>query len=203
LIVGVTGGIGAGKSSVCRVFRERGARVLDADSVGHETVAQAEVLDRLVAAFGRDILDADGRLNRPELGRRAFASEASRRKLTGIVWPALEERLREKVARALDASPDRPVVIDAPLLLEWGRTDDLVDCLVVVVAARELRIRRTVGRLGITPEEAEARMAHQMSDEEKSGAADHVIVNDGTEDELARRAGEVWELIAGKPGASP
>ena len=198
MIVGVTGGIGAGKSSVCRVFEAGGALVVDADRVGHETVDDAEVIRELTAAFGADLLDGEGRLIRRELGRRAFISEASRQKLNAIVWPALDRRLRGRVQEALRECPERPVVIDAPLLLEWGRSEGLYDILVVVTAPKEVRMERAAARLGITRTEAEARMAWQLPDEEKARAADYVIVNDGSLGEVEERARAVWQQIRGK-----
>ena len=176
MTVGVTGGMGAGKTCVSRVFEAEGALVVDADRVGHETVTSPEVLQELVAAFGPDILDGKGRLVRRTLARRAFAPDASRQRLNAIVWPALEVRLRQRVQEALHERPGRPVVIDAPLLLEWGRSEGLYEVLVVVTAPVETRIERTVSRLGISRAEAEVRMASQLPDEEKVRVADYVIV---------------------------
>ncbi len=195
MTVGVTGGIGAGKSSVCRIFEAEGALVVEADAVGHETVEGPAVLRELVAAFGADILDGEGRLVRRELGRRAFASEASRQQLNRIVWPTLGERLKARVREALLECPDRPVVIDAALLLEWGDPKAVCDALVVVTAPPKMRVARTVSRLGISEAEAEARMASQLSEEEKVRAADYVIVNDGSLEDLEQKAWAVWVRV--------
>ena len=195
MIVGVTGGIGSGKSSVCRVFEAGGALAVDADRVGHETVEDPEVIRELTAAFGADLLDGEGRLIRRELGRRAFGSEASRQKLNAVVWPALDRRLRARVQDALRECPERPVVIDAPLLLEWGRSEGLYEVLVVVTAPEEARMGRAAALLGITRAESEARMAWQWPDEEKARAADYVIVNDGSLEELEEKARAVWQQV--------
>ena len=195
MTVGVTGGIGAGKSSVCRIFEAEGALVVDADAVGHETVADPDVLRELAAAFGSDILDAEGRLVRRELGRRAFASEAGRKHLNAIVWPPLDRRLRRRIREALDECPGRPVVVDAALLVEWGDSKAFCDLLVVVTAPREVRTARTMARLGISETEAGARMASQLPEEEKVRVADYVIVNDASAEELERKARAVWREI--------
>ncbi len=193
MTVGVTGGIGAGKSSVCRVFEAGGALVVEADAVGHETAAHPAVLPELMAAFGADITDGEGRLVRRELGQRAFVSEASRQKLNTIVWPALNRRLQALVRKALEERPDRAVVIDAALLVEWGGLT--CDALVVVTAPPEARVARTVSRLGISRAQAQARMASQLPDEEKVRVADYVIVNDGSLKELEAKARAVWTQI--------
>ena len=195
MIIGVTGGIGAGKSSVCRAFEACGALVVDADRIGHETVEVPAVLRELVAAFGEGILDGEGRLVRRELGRRAFASEASRQRLNAIVWPPLGQRLEARVRQALRKCPHRSVAIDAPVLLEWGDPDGLCEVVVVVTAPREVRLRRTVARLGISRAEVEARMASQLPEEDKIRAADYVIVNDGSPEELEEEARAIWQQI--------
>lgn len=196
--IGVTGGTGAGKTTVCSLYERLGAARVDADRVGHETLEVPKVRDELVAAFGPEVVDENGRIVRRELGRRAFASDAGRETLNRIVWPPLDRLLQEKVRGLLAENPDRPVVVDAALILEFGSPERLCDVLVVVTADRETRKRRTMERLGIDAEQAEARMAAQLPDEEKVAAADYVIRNDGTQADLERKAGEVWEAITGK-----
>ena len=193
MIAGVTGGIGAGKSTVCDVFAKAGAWVIEADEVGHETVQDPAVIQNLVEAFGLDIVDKNGVLIRRELGRRAFASEAGRERLNAIVWPPLIERLRDRAGAALEEAPERVVVIDAALLLEWG--DAFCDVLVVVAAPLEVRKKRTMDRLGISEAEVEARMASQKPEEEKVRAADYVIQNGDSLEMGRQRAREVWEQI--------
>ncbi|MDA0748206.1 MAG: dephospho-CoA kinase [bacterium] len=193
--VGVTGGIGAGKSSVCRLLGELGALVIEADAVGHEAVQDPVVLKELVADFGADILDEAGKLNRRELGRRAFATEAGRKRLNEIVWPLLGRLLLDRAEEALAAQPHRPVVIDAALLVEWGTPKSICDVLVVVTAPQEIRVRRTMERMGLSEAEVEARMASQFPEEEKVRLADYVIVNDGSEMELVEKTRAVWEQI--------
>ena len=195
MTVGVTGNMGAGKSTVCRVFESEGALVLDADGVGHETLGDPLVRRQLVAAFGEAILGPDGKIIRPELGRRAFASKEAREQLNTIVWPALGRRLNEARAGALRDQPERPVVIDAALLIEWGDPRAFCDVLVVVGAPASLRRERSMHRLGLTRAEAEARMASQLPDDEKARVADHVIENDGSLEALKQRARALWQQI--------
>lgn len=195
MIVGVTGGIGAGKSRVCDVFARQGAYVIEADEVGREAVDAPAVLRSLAETFGRDILDEDGALVRRELGRRAFASIEARDRLNAIVWPTLVEKLKDWTRSALAEHPERPVVIDAALILEWGEHRELCDVLVVVTAPETVRIRRAMERKGLSEAEVRERMACQLPESEKVEAADFVIENAGSTTELETRALAVWQQI--------
>lgn len=195
MIVGVTGGIGAGKSSVSRVFEEAGALVIDADAVGHETLRDSEVIQELANAFGDEILDADGQIVRRELGKRAFGSDAGREELNAIVWHPLRALLQKKIQAALVEKPKRPVVVDAALLVERGDPKDLVDVLVVVTAPVVLRIARTMDRLGISEDEVKARLNAQLPEAEKVAVADFVVANDETPAVCRERALAVWNQI--------
>jgi dephospho-CoA kinase len=202
-VIGVTGGLGSGKTSVCRLFEDRGARIIEADRTGREVVEDPEVLEALVFAFGEDIVDDSGRLDRRRLGQRAFADPASNERLNRIVWPPLLRKLRADVESALREQPDRPVVVDAALLVEWG---DLswIDALVVVTAPVEIRKARMMSRMGLSGEEVEARMQAQLPEEEKVRLADYVIANEGTEEGLKARASEVWSrLVDGRALSRP
>lgn len=195
MIVGVTGGIGAGKSTVCQVFKEAGALVIDADAVGHEAIRDSEVIRELANAFGNEILDANGQVVRRELGRLAFASDAGREKLDAIVWHPLRKLLERKIQAALTEKPKRPVVVDAAVLVERGDPKALVDVLVVVTAPVALRIVRTMDRLGISEDEVKARHNAQLPDEDKVAVADFVVVNDETPAVCRERALAVWNQI--------
>jgi dephospho-CoA kinase len=195
VIVGVTGGIGAGKSTVCQTFSDLGGFVIDADVVGHETVRDPDVIRQLADGFGADVLDAEGQIIRPVLGQRAFASDAQRDKLNAIVWPPLRALLRKKIQQALNDDQSRPVVVDAALLVERGNPKDLVDVLVVVSAPDEIRVGRTMNRLGISEAEVKDRMAAQLPQSEKVRVADFVIENDSTPDVCRERAAKVWQEI--------
>lgn len=195
MIIGVTGGIGAGKSTVCAVFEEAGARVIDADAVGHEVLRDPIVIRNLTDVFGREILDADGQIARRELGKRAFASDESREKLNAIVWQPLRQLLLDKIHAALDRESTRPIVVDAALLVERGDPKKIVDVLIVVTAPETLRIQRTMARLGISRAEVMARLSAQLPEEDKVAAADFVIVNDKTPTVCRQRARAIWNKL--------
>jgi dephospho-CoA kinase len=193
--VGVTGGIGAGKSLVAQLFGKMGAYVIEADEVGRRAVTDPSVLRNLVEAFGEDILEGQGVLDRRVLGRLAFHNAETRETLNKIVWPRLGELLEEESCEALDSDPERTVVIDAALLLEWGDPKAFCDMLIVVTAPEAIRIRRIVERMGLTEAEVRDRMASQLSDQAKIEAADYVIVNDAELADLDARALDVWAKI--------
>ena len=191
MTIGVTGGIGSGKSTVCAWFGEWGADLVDADKLGHECLEDPGVKHALIEAFGDHISNPDGSLDRRELGRRAFVSDASRRKLTDIIWPEVGKRLRAAVARSQERG-SRTLVVEASLLLERGDPEKLYQTVVVVTAPEALRVERTMKRLGITEAEVRDRMRHQMPEDEKIERADYVIVNDGGVDVLETSARKLW-----------
>ena len=197
MTIGVTGGIGSGKSTVCDLFREWGADYADADKVGHSALEDLSVQAALVTAFGVNIRNPDGTLDRRKLGKRAFANDVSRTKLTNILWPEVGKRL-EIIAEESRSKGSAILVIEASLLLEKGDPDRLYEAVVVVTAGEDVRVERATARLGITEEEVRDRMRHQMPEEEKIERADHVIVNDGNLVVLERRARSLWLELSRK-----
>ena len=197
MTIGVTGGIGSGKSTVCDLFREWGADYADADKVGHSALEDLSVLAALVTAFGVNIRNPDGTLDRRKLGKRAFANDVSRTKLTNILWPEVGKRL-EIIAEESRSKGSVILVIEASLLLEKGDPNRLYEAVVVVTAGEDVRVERATARLGITEEEVRDRMRHQMPEEEKIERADHVIVNDGNLVVLERRARSLWLELSRK-----
>lgn len=173
LVVGLTGGIGAGKSTVARMFAARGIEVFDADAVAHRLLEPGQpALKGVVRAFGSDILGADGGLDRATLRRRVFAEPKSRRRLEGIVHPLVYAEL----ARLVLGATGSYCLLCVPLLLETGRRRS-VDRLLVVDCPETVQIERVVRRSGLQPEEVRAIMAAQVSRSERLAAADDVIVN--------------------------
>ncbi|AAU91915.1 dephospho-CoA kinase [Methylococcus capsulatus str. Bath] len=173
LVVGLTGGIGAGKSTVARMFAARGVEVFEADEVAHRLLEPGQPALKAVArAFGSDILGADGRLDRAALRRRVFAESKARKRLEGIVHPLVYAEL----ARLVLGAAGSYCVLSVPLLLETGRRR-FVDRLLVVDCPESLQIERVVRRSGLRPEEVRAIMAAQVSRSERLAAADDVIVN--------------------------
>jgi dephospho-CoA kinase len=190
LLVGLTGGIGAGKSTVAALLTERGAVVIDSDLIARQVVEPGQpALAALVERFGPEILDAEGRLDRPALARVAFADEESRKALEAITHPAIGTEFLRQMS---EAPPDAVVINDVPLLVESGQAANRgYQAVIVVEAPREVRLERLVGR-GLTREDAEARMAHQTTDEERRAVATHLVDNAGTPAELEAQVERIW-----------
>jgi dephospho-CoA kinase len=189
LKVGLTGGIGAGKSEVSRLLVECGAVLIDADRIAREVVEPGTPgLAAVVDAFGPEVLTADGRLDRPKLGSVVFADPERLAVLNSIVHPLVGARSRELEGAAAE---DDVVVHDVPLLTENGLAP-LYDLVIVVDASPETQLDRLVGRRGMTAEDARARMAAQATREQRREIADIVIDNDVPLDELERRVKDVW-----------
>ncbi|MGH4027549.1 dephospho-CoA kinase [Actinomycetota bacterium Odt1-20B] len=193
LKVGLTGGIGAGKSEVSRLLVERGAVLIDADRIAREVVEPGTPgLAAVVEAFGPDVLAADGSLDRPRLGSLVFADAEKLAALNAIVHPLVGARSAE-LERA--AASDAVVVHDVPLLAENGLAP-LYDLVVVVDARPETQLDRLVRLRGMTEEDARARMAAQATREKRLEIADVVIDNDGPLEGLGERVDAVWaELV--------
>jgi dephospho-CoA kinase len=191
-VVGLVGGIGAGKSTAAKCFAVRGGQVIDADVLGHEALRRPEVIESLVRRWGERVRRADGSLDRREIAKIVFADAAERAALEATVFPYIGERTRELIAAA-QANPGVAfVVLDAAVLLEagWG---DVVDKLVFVDAPRELRVARLGNRSGWSGADLTAREAAQWPADEKKLRADAVIVNDGG---AAALQGQVDDLLA-------
>ena len=189
LMVGLTGGIGAGKSAVAERLERRGAVLIDADRLARQVVAGGtEGLAQVVATFGPAVLGPDGELDRAALGELVFGDEPARRRLEGIIHPRVRARTAELAAAA---APDAVVVNDVPLLAETGLAPTY-HLVVVVEADEQARIRRLVGARGMTAEQASARIAAQADDARRRAVADVVLPNDAGLDRLDRLVDELW-----------
>jgi dephospho-CoA kinase len=189
LRIGLTGGIGAGKSAVTATFQRCGGVVVDADVIAREVVEPGtEGLAALVEAFGEDILSPDGALDRPALAAKAFGDDEARKTLNGIVHPLVGKR-REEIIAAVP--PDSVIVEDIPLLVESGMAP-LFPLVVVVHADTELRVRRLVEQRGMPESDARARIAAQAGDDQRRAAADVWLDNSSTLESLAEQATDVW-----------
>jgi dephospho-CoA kinase len=189
LRVGLTGGIGAGKSAVARALAEHGAVVIDADQLARAVVEPGTPgLARVVEEFGEDVLRPDGSLDRDRLGAIVFSDPERRQRLNAIVHPLVGERT---AALLESAPPDAVVVQDIPLLVENGLAPQFA-LVIVVEAPMEVRLRRLIHDRGMTPDHARARLAAQATDEQRRAVADVVLVNDGTLAELAAKVDELW-----------
>jgi dephospho-CoA kinase len=192
LRIGLTGGIGAGKSSVTATFAQCGAVIVDADVIAREVVEPGtEGLAALVKTFGEDVLSPDGTLDRPALAAKAFQDDEARSTLNGIVHPLVGKRREEIIAAVAGGSADAVIVEDIPLLVESGMAP-LFPLVVVVHADAEVRVRRLVEQRGMAEQDARARIAAQADDEQRRAVADIWLDNSGTPDALAERAREVW-----------
>lgn len=188
--VGLTGGIGAGKSEVSRLLASYGAVIVDSDRIAREVVEPGTPgLAAVVAEFGTEMLRADGTLDRPRLGALVFSDPDRLAALNVIVHPLVRER---SAALEAAAGQDAVVVHDVPLLTENGLAP-LYDVVVVVDARPETQLERLVGQRGMTEDEARARMAAQATREERRAVADVVIDNDGPLEDLEDRVRQLWE----------
>ena len=191
-MVGLTGGIGAGKSAVAARLAARGAVIIDSDRLAREVVAPGTGgLARIVEAFGPGVLDGSGALDRAALGRIVFADPEQRRRLEEITHPLVRERSAELVAAA---PPDSVVVNDVPLLVEKKMTG-LYALVVIVFASLDTRLDRLTRLRGMSRDEALARISAQASDEERRAVADVAISNDGSPEDLDREVAVAWERI--------
>lgn len=189
LKVGLTGGIGAGKSEVSRRLSERGAVVIDADRIAREVVEPGTPgLAAVVAEFGDGVLTADGRMDRERVGEIVFADPERLAALNAIVHPLVGERMQE----LMDAAPDDAIVVyDVPLLAE-NDLAAMYDVVIVVDAPVELQVERLTANRGMTEDAARARIAAQATREQRRAVADHVIDNTGSLDELEARISGIW-----------
>ena len=191
--VGLTGGLGSGKSTVAALLGEHGAVIIDADEVAREVVqAGTPGFAAVVARFGPGVVGPDGELDRAELARIVFADRGALDDLNAIVHPLVGARSAE-LAKA--APPGAVIVHDIPLLTENGLADRF-DAVVVVEADREIRLARLAER-GLARAEAEARMTAQANDEQRRTIADEIVRNDGDLDSLAREIDQLWDRISG------
>jgi dephospho-CoA kinase len=202
LVFGLTGGLASGKSTVAARFRARGVPVLDADVSARRVVEPgSEGLAAVTAAFGADLLDAQGALDRKALAARVFRDEAARRQLEGILHPRIQKLMLTWKAE-LEARGVPIACYEAPLLVEVGLADVLRP-LVVVSARPEEQIRRAMERDGLAEDAARARLLAQLPLEKKAERADFVIENAGSREALIARADEVLDAVLRGAGLSP
>lgn len=193
LLVGLTGGLGAGKTTVARLLAERGAVVVDADELARKSLDPGTPgFEQACDLFGRDILDEGGRIDRKELAARVFADESKRRALESITHPEVFRLLAETVEEVRGTSA--VVVFDAALIVETG-FHSVVDALVVVTAPEDAQVERAMQERGMSEEEARARIASQADPAAREAMADIVIRNDGDLGTLADRVEELWQEL--------
>jgi len=193
--IGLTGGIGSGKTTAAKRFAELGAKVYSADDIARRALDPGtNCYDRVVSAFGESILLPDGAIDRKRLARIVFSDESKRTLLNGILHPYVIDRLFSDADQDFQAENFRIAVFDIPLLFESG-LDAQMDTTIVVASDTETRIRRVIERDGISREQALQRILVQMPDEEKRLRANYVLDNDGSKDDLCRRVDALYELL--------
>lgn len=199
LRVGLTGGIGSGKTEVTRRLAELGAEIIDADLLAREVVAPGMPgLAAVVAAFGPQMLASDGSLDRDRLAHLVFTDPASRERLEAIVHPLVRAETAHRIAAA---PPEAIVVNDVPLLVETGRAP-LYEVLVVVAASPRTQLDRLVRLRGMTPQDAQARIDAQLPLADKVALATYVIDNDGDLDALASQVDQLWRGLRRRNGGA-
>lgn len=192
MIVGVTGGIGAGKSLVARFWATKGAIVIDADEVAREVISPTGLVwEKLVDHFGQEILSKDKTIDRKKLGRIVFFDSRELRALNRLTHPAIKKAIEKRLKRLKKAvSPNQVVVIDAPLLAEAGLLSQ-VDVVVVVAASEKIRLER-LKKLGLSTKEAKARIKAQTPEAKRFQLADYIIKNEEGLKALQKKAEELW-----------
>jgi dephospho-CoA kinase len=194
LLIGLTGNIGSGKSTVAQLLSERGATIIDADVLARRAVELGTSgFDKIVERWGSDVLALDGHLDRAALRRIVFSDQEQLEELNQIVHPEVE-RLRARLVEQARLRHDRVVVCDIPLLFERHMTDNF-DRIILVDAHRAVRLERLVKDRGLSETEAMDMIAAQMPAELKRARADFVIDNDGTLTQLERRVHDVWTTV--------
>jgi dephospho-CoA kinase len=193
-VIGLTGGIGSGKSTVSRFLAESGAMVLDADKIGHEVyLPDTDTWRELVKIFGEGILAADNTIDRKKLGAIVFGNDAELKKLDAVIHPRITEILRQRIDECRRQGA-KVIVLDAPVLFE-ANAEKLVDEIWVVVADKKNVVKRAAARTGLPEKQIRARIHSQLSNTERIKQAQVVIHNDGTTEQLKEKVQQLWQQI--------
>ena len=193
-IIGLTGGIAAGKSTVASLLAKRGAAVIDADRLGHRAYARGQpAFAKVVSAFGADVVGDDGEIDRRALGRKVFDDAAELKRLTDIVWPEIRALAHAELTAA-SAAGRRVAVLEAAVLLEAGWQDD-VDEVWAITVPPEVAVARATARDGVDEAEVRARINAQLANAERAAGAQVVVDNSGSEEALAAALDEHWRRV--------
>ena len=196
MIIGLTGGIASGKSTVAQQLEQLGAHVIDADKLGHNAyVSGSEAFDLVVSVFGGDTVGSDGEIDRKVLGSKVFGNAESLKKLTDIVWPAIKQMATQEILSVKEQRPEQVIVLEAAVLFEAG-WEDIVDEVWSTIVDREVAIERASNRDGTDRSQVEARIDAQISNEERKEKADRLIDNSGTEVDLHAQVKQIWNALS-------
>lgn len=193
-VIGLTGGIASGKSTLTQYFREKGVPVIDADILGHRTYDPGtDTFKQVVAAFGDDLVAPDGTIDRKVLGSKVFGKPEELKRLTDIVWPGIRKLASEQLSE-LEVAGNRLAVLEAAVLFEAG-WEDLADEIWVVTVEPDIAVQRLAERNGLDEAEARARIDSQLSNAERTARADIVIENNGTMDAFKASIEAAWNEL--------
>ena len=196
MIIGLTGGIASGKSTVAQALGDRGAYIIDADKLGHTAyLAGSGAFDQVVAAFGTDIVADDGEIDRRKLGGKVFGNELALKQLTDIVWPSIRAMAEKDIADAQRSAPERIVVLEAAVLIEADWLD-LADQIWVTVVKPAVAIERACARDNLSEDAVRIRLDAQLSNDERRSYADHVIDNSSDEAHLLAQVESLWAHVS-------
>jgi dephospho-CoA kinase len=196
LVIGLLGGMGSGKSRVAAELAKHGARIVNADQLGHKALQQPPIRDELVRLWGREILDENGEIVRGRVARIVFADPMQRKTLEAVVHPYIGMRIREEIDKTRSDSRVKCIVLDAAIMLETG-WNEVCDRLLYVHAPRAARLQRLAEQRGWTEKEVEARESAQISLTEKASRADGAIDNSASSESLAQQLEDLlrrWEI---------
>ena len=195
MIIGLTGGIASGKSTVATTLQSWGAYVIDADKLGHRAyVKGTDAFHKVVAQFGEDIVGADGEVDRRALGAKVFGKGGSLKQLTDIVWPAIYDMAAAEIKQSLDSNPNTVVVLEAAVLIEAG-WQSLVDEIWVTTVDPSTAIERASARDGVDADAVQTRIDAQLSNAERTAEAAVVIDNSADEPQLLAQLENHWKNL--------
>ncbi len=195
MVIGVTGGLATGKSTVSAMFGDLGATVISADNVAREVLApNSPMIGQVAEAFGFHLIRTDGTLDREQLARLIFSDSDARYRLDKMMHPPILERLRRQIEEALAGNPERHVVVEVPLLFELGM-ENWFDKIVVVTCSERAEIARLFWRDGLNELEARMRISTQLPLAEKVRRADYVVHNEGARSAVASHVGRIWKKL--------
>jgi dephospho-CoA kinase len=196
-VIGLIGGIGAGKSTAAQCFERRGGKVIDADTIGHRALEQPDIIAKIAQRWGDCVKQADGSLDRRAIGRIVFANPAERNALEEMVFPFIGETCKKEIAAAFHDPAVPFVVLDAAIMMEAG-WNEIADWIVYLDAPREIRLARVAARSGWTNDDLAAREAAQWPEEKKKAGADAVLFNATGSEELQSQVDRLlaqWQLL--------